>query len=106
MRWFQPLAHCHRARTEVLIRASALYYKLRLNYKLRLTCCCTYGPRLTESYRRLADYVDRILRGAKPTDLPIERPTKFKMVINQRTAKTLGLTIPPALLVTADEVIE
>jgi ABC-type uncharacterized transport system substrate-binding protein len=67
---------------------------------------CTYGPRLTESYRRLADYVDRILRGAKPTDLPIEQPTKFEMVINQRTAKTLRLTIPPALLVTADEVIE
>jgi putative tryptophan/tyrosine transport system substrate-binding protein len=67
---------------------------------------CTYGPRLTESYRRLADYVDRILKGAKPTDLPIEQPTKFEMVINQRTAKALGLSIPPALLITADEVIE
>jgi putative tryptophan/tyrosine transport system substrate-binding protein len=67
---------------------------------------CTYGPRLTESYQRLADYVDRILRGAKPIDLPIEQPTKFEMVINQRTAKALKLTIPPALLVTADEVIE
>lgn len=67
---------------------------------------CTYGPRLTESYRRLADYVDRILKGAKPTDLPIEQPTKFEMVINQRTAKVLGLAIPPVLLVSADEVIE
>jgi putative ABC transport system substrate-binding protein len=67
---------------------------------------CTYGPRLTESYRRLADYVDRILKGAKPTDLPIEQPTKFEMVINQRTAKALGLSIPPALLITTDEVIE
>jgi putative ABC transport system substrate-binding protein len=67
---------------------------------------CTYGPRLTESYRRLADYVDRILKGAKPADLPIEQPTKFEMVINQRAAKTLGLTIPLTLLVSADEVIE
>src|SRR2546421_11026680 len=67
---------------------------------------CTYGPRLTDSYRRLATYVDRILRGAKPIDLPIEQPTKFEMVLNQRTAKALGLTIPRTLLVSADEVIE
>jgi putative ABC transport system substrate-binding protein len=66
---------------------------------------CSYGPRLSESYRRLADYVDRILKGAKPADLPIEQPTKFETVVNQRTAKTLGLTIPPSLLVSADEVI-
>jgi putative ABC transport system substrate-binding protein len=67
---------------------------------------CSYGPRLSESYRRLADYVDRILKGAKPADLPIEQPTKFETVVNQRTAKTLDLTIPPSLLVSADEVIE
>ena len=67
---------------------------------------CTYGPRLTESYKRLADYVDRILRGAKPSTLPIEQPTKFEMVLNQRTAKALGLTIPSTLLVSADEVID
>jgi putative tryptophan/tyrosine transport system substrate-binding protein len=67
---------------------------------------CTYGPRLTESYQRLAYYMDRILKGANPDDLPIERPTKFEFVINLRTAKALGLTIPPSLLVRADEVIE
>jgi putative ABC transport system substrate-binding protein len=67
---------------------------------------CTYGPRLTESYRRLASYVDRILKGAKPSDLPIEQPTTYETIVNQRTARALNLTIPPTLLAGADEVIE
>src|SRR5215475_4978908 len=57
-----------------------------------------YERNLRESYRRAATYVDKVLKGAKPADLPVERPTKFELVINLKTAKTLGLTIPPSLL--------
>jgi putative ABC transport system substrate-binding protein len=67
---------------------------------------CTYGPRLVESYRRVAYLVDRILQGTKPAELPIEQPTVFELVVNLKSAKILGLTIPPAVLVQADEVIE
>ena len=67
---------------------------------------CTYGPRLTASYRRLAYYIDRILKGAKLADLPIEQPTEFDLVVNLKSAKTLGITIPQALEARADSVIE
>ena len=66
----------------------------------------TYGPHLSSSYRRLAYYVDRILKGARPSDLPIEQPTKFELVVNLRTAKTLGLKVPTFIVLSADEVIE
>ena len=66
----------------------------------------SYGPNLPSLFRRAAEYVDKILRGAKPSDLPIEQPTKFDFIINLTTAKILGLEISPTLLTRADEVIE
>jgi putative ABC transport system substrate-binding protein len=66
----------------------------------------SYGPNLPSLFRRAAEYVDKILRGAKPNDLPVEQPTKFDFIINLTTAKVLGLEVSPTLLARADEVIE
>ena len=96
------------ARGEII--ALAARYRLPAVYPLRFFATggglVSYGPDIVEEYREAAGYVDRILKGAKPVDLPVQSASKFELVINLKTAKQLGLTIPPTLLATADEVIE
>ena len=92
------------------IAALALQHRLPAMYGWRLFVeaggLMSYGPRVTDLNRRAAYYVDRILKGAKPADLPMEQPTKFELVMNLKTAQALGITIPPHLLLFADEVLK
>ena len=93
-----------------LIIKLAAQYKLPAVYQERSYVAAggltSYGPNYLDQFRRAAGYVDRILKGEKPGDLPVQAPTKYELVINLKTAKALGLTVPPSLITRADEVIE
>jgi putative ABC transport system substrate-binding protein len=101
-----PLFTTHRARVVGLAATSRVPAVYGFPETAEAGGLMSYGPDIPDIYRRAATYVDKILRGAKAGDLPVEQPAKFRFVLNIRTAKALGLTIPPALLLRADQVIE
>jgi putative ABC transport system substrate-binding protein len=101
-----PLQFAHRIRINTLALGLRLPTMLLTRDDVEAAGLISYGPDFADLYRRSADYVDKILRGAKPADLPVEQPTKFELVVNLTTAKALGLKIPEAFLLRADEIIE
>jgi putative ABC transport system substrate-binding protein len=96
----------HRTRLADLAARSRLPAAYGVREQVEAGGLMSYGPSLRDLFRRGATYVDKILKGAKPGDLPVEQPTKFELVLNLKTAKALGLTIPDSLLRRADEVIQ
>jgi ABC-type uncharacterized transport system substrate-binding protein len=101
-----PLTNTHRVRINTLALAERLPTMYAIREGVEAGGLMSYGPNIPDLFRRAADYVDKILRGTKPGDIPVEQPTKFDLVVNLTTAKVLGLTVPPTLLARADEVIE
>lgn len=101
-----PLVNANRIRIGTLAAAARLPTMHSSREFVEAGGLMSYGPSYTDLFRRAADYVDKILRGAKPADIPVEQPTKFELVVNLTTAKALGLKIPEAFLLRADEVIE
>ncbi|WP_249784521.1 ABC transporter substrate-binding protein [Bradyrhizobium sp. IC3195] len=101
-----PLVNTHRDRIQTLAMGARLPTIYNAREHVEAGGLMSYGPNFMDLYRRAAEYVDRILRGAKPANLPVEQPAKFDFVVNLRTAKALGLALLPSMLARADEVIE